>query len=142
MSHDQYAESRLEAEDRSRAIERFRVVHDRRRTSHYDDEHGRWLQSVHVVAEAGTGSRYSVVVTPLDKDSRDREGGPVVVTVLSPWTDAKVMQADGVVAASYVAEHLTAGRWRDDRLHAGDLAALTLTVAHALGRDAHPMVDG
>lgn len=89
---------------------------------------------VEVNAEAGTGSRYFVVATPLSPLGRGVGGGPVLVTVLWPWQDSWCLQYGGTLALSYVAEHLTVGRYRTDRLHGGDAAALTLTVATALGR--------
>jgi hypothetical protein len=84
-------------------------------------------------AEAGTGSRYAVCVTPLPPGAN--EGGPVLVTVIQPWQDCWALQPTGFLAQSYVEEHLSAGRYLDDRLHGGDMAALLLTVAHALGRE-------
>jgi hypothetical protein len=61
-------------------------------------------------------------------------GGPILVTVCSPWQDAWALQETGVLAASYVAGHLTQDRKVRDHLNGGDLAALTLTVAHVLDR--------
>lgn len=93
-------------------------------------------QSRQVEAEAGTGSRYVVVVTRLGAGGA-REGGPMLVSVVWPWQDCKVMQADGWLDQSYVAEHLTDGRASERRLHGGDLWALTQTIRIALRR-----VDG
>lgn len=103
------------------------------------DPHGNMV-SVAIEAEAKTGSRYVVVCTALPRAAMLREGGPVLVTVLWPWQDAWTLQWEGDLHASYVAEHLTDGRWKADTLHGGDLAALTLTIADALGREA--FVDG
>lgn len=89
----------------------------------------RWVE-----AEARTGSRYVVCVTPLPDLVQKREGGKVLVSVVWPWQDCKVMQSDSYLDVSYVAEHLTDGRNFDRRLNGGDLAALTMTVRHALGR--------
>lgn len=110
------------------AMQKFRLVHDS----------GPDLLRRYVSAEAGTGSRYAVVATRLPDPGPLMEGGPMVVTVLSPWQDAWAMADSGELHSSYVAEHLTAGRYRDQRLHGGDLAALTLTIAHALRREAVP----
>jgi hypothetical protein len=90
----------------------------------------------YVEAEADTGSRYAVTVTRLPHAARRREGGPVLVTVTAPWQDAWALQQSGDLHASYVAEHLSGDRWRNGSLNGGDLAALTLTVAYALGRNA------
>ena len=57
-----------------------------------------------------------------------------LVTVIWPWQDSWCLQYGGHLALSYVAEHLTGGRLRKDRLNGGDAAALTLTIAYALGR--------
>jgi hypothetical protein len=90
----------------------------------------------YVSAEARTGSRYSVTVTPLPIDGRRYEGGPLLVTVTSPWTDSWTLQRTGSLHVDYVAEHLTGRRAIENALHGGDLAALTLTVAYALDREA------
>lgn len=86
----------------------------------------------HVEAEADTGSRYVVVATRLGIGGR-REGGDVLVTVLWPWQDAWPLSAGGYLDDSYIAEHLCGGRGRN--LNGGDLAALSLTIRHALGRE-------
>ena len=88
----------------------------------------------YVEAEADTGTRYVVVATALP--AGHREGGDVLVTVLWPWQDAHTMSADPgrTTAESYVAEHLCDGRDRKGNLAPEDLAALTRTVHHVLGR--------
>lgn len=93
---------------------------------------------VTVRAEAGTGSNYLVVATPLGSLGERETGGPVLITVINPWQDCWSLQDDPhrTLALSYVAEHLTDGRWRSRRMHGGDVAALTLTIAHILGRKA------
>lgn len=88
-----------------------------------------------VEADADTGTYYAVLVTPLSQDAEMLTGGPAMVTILAPWRDSHALQWEGDLHSNYVAEHLTAGRFRDG-LNAGDLAALTLTVASALGRKA------
>lgn len=85
-----------------------------------------------VEAEAKTGSRYQVVATRLG-GARIHTGGPVLISVLQPWQAAYPLQEGGPLHSSYVAEHLTGGRGRWDP-HGGDLAALTYTIAHVLGR--------
>jgi hypothetical protein len=144
-----YAGSDLWREDVRRADENWHVTNEIR--TPFEVLHGtadggrvpiawRTAEIVEVNAEAATGSRYSVVTTPLSPLMRGIGGGPVLVTVLWPWQDAWCLQDDGDLHASYVAEHLTDGRFRSDKLHGGDLAALTKTVAYALGRTA--VVDG
>lgn len=93
---------------------------------------GEW-DTRYVEAEAGTGSRYVVVVTRLGM-AQMVEGGPLLITVLWPWQDAWTMAEEGYLDQSYVLEHLTVGRGRDGRLHGGDLQALTMTIRHALSR--------
>lgn len=117
--------------DQDAAEEKFRLIGDV--SNGWMAERGkpmsRWVE-----AEADTGSRYAVMVTWLPEEVRRREGGQVLVSVVWPWQDCKVMQDDGYLDQSYVAEHLTAGRAAEKRLHGGDLKALTMTIQHALGR--------
>lgn len=87
---------------------------------------------VHVTAEAGTGSRYSVVVTPLAGGSIYEGGGEVLVSVLSPWRTCYPMQRDGDVHWRYIEEKFLPR----SECHGGDLAALTRTIARALDRPA------
>lgn len=88
----------------------------------------------YVEAESNTGSRYAVFVTRLTSVMRDRAGGPLLVTVLWPWQDSWCLQESGVLTAEYVGEKLTCHRYKDRRVNAGDLTALTMTVAYALNR--------
>lgn len=85
------------------------------------------------IASAGTGSRYAALATKVHADVASREGGPVILTVLSPWQDSHAVAVNGWLDESYVAEHLTAGRGRAGRLHADDLAALTMLLRILLG---------
>lgn len=94
----------------------------------------RGVQFVETMSD--TGSRYVVVATPLGPLGRSSCGGPTLVTVYSPWRDCWALQDSGLLASSYVAEHLTTVSPSPSHIHGGDLAALTLTVAHALGREA------
>lgn len=87
------------------------------------------------VATAGTGSSYRALATRIHADVASREGGPIIVTVLSPWQDAHALAVDGWLGESYVAEHLTAGRARSGPMHAGDLTAVTMLVRILLGRE-------
>lgn len=91
-----------------------------------------------VEAEAGTGWRYAVVATRLPPGIAAHEGGTHMVTVLSPFRAAYVMQGPetgGTVFPSYVAEKFMprdAAKFENPR----NLVALTLCVARALGREA------
>lgn len=97
-------------------------------------------ESIRVIeASADTGSRYSVVVTPLPPVSRGILGASHLVSVVSPWQAAYPMQVHGELHSNYVAEKLCGDRLLSERLYGGDLAALTLTVAYALGRQ--PVLD-
>lgn len=86
-------------------------------------------------ASAATGSRYSVLVTRVHADVAAREGGPLIISVLSPWCDSYALAEQGYLDRSYVAEKLTGGRARDGRLHGGDLGALTHLIGILLGRE-------
>lgn len=85
-------------------------------------------------ATAATGSRYSVLVTRVHGDVASREGGPVIVTVLSPWQAAYPVAEQGYLDHTYVAEKLTGGRAREGSLHGGDLASITRLIGLLLGR--------
>lgn len=83
-------------------------------------------------AEAGTGYRYAVTVSDLPVGAL--EGGPLLVTVTSPWVDAWALQGDEdrALHENYVREHLCGGPTR--RVSDADVRALTLLVRHALNR--------
>lgn len=124
--------------DRDEAAALWRVVQETTLPC-YNNHGGEFGEIRFVRADAGTGTNYVVITTPLDPAAKAETGGPVLVVVYSPWQDVWAMQRDNedhsnVVAASYVAEHLCQGRRSKKTLHGGDLAAITLTVAHALGR--------
>lgn len=134
-----YVGSKMWLDDVRKARANWKIVAEERRKvmpslgeAVRGDEFGHEI--VMVEAEAGTGSAYRVVVTPLGMVGRGRMGGPALVSVISPWSDTWALQYGGHLALSYVAEHLCEGRFRADRLHGGDAAALTLTIAYALGR--------
>jgi hypothetical protein len=86
-------------------------------------------------ASAGTGSRYSVLLTRVHGDVAAREGGPVIVSVLAPWSDTYALAEQGYLDHTYVAEKLTGGRARSGQLHGGDLAALTKLIGILMGRE-------
>lgn len=82
-------------------------------------------------ASAATGSKYTVLVTRVHADVAAREGGPVIVTVLSPWSAAYPLADQGYLDHSYVADKFFGGRF----VHGGDLAALTRLIGLLLGRE-------
>lgn len=86
------------------------------------------------VATAATGSSYRVLATRVHADVASREGGPVIVTVLSPWSAAYPLAEQGYLDRSYVAEKFLGGR----AVHDGDLAALTCLIGLLLGRETQP----
>lgn len=118
-----YAGTDLWLSDISEAIEHWVVKDDEQQDG-----------SRYVRAEADTGTTYIVVITHLGQEAEGRLGGPTLVTVCQPWQDSWPLQNDGPLTASYVSQHLCSDRTRLDHLNGGDLAALTLTVAYALGR--------
>lgn len=79
-------------------------------------------------ATAGTGSSYRVLATRVHADIASREGGPVVVAVLSPWQAVYPFADEGYLDESYVLEKLARGR------HPDDVAALTMLIRVLLGR--------
>jgi hypothetical protein len=83
----------------------------------------------HVVAEAGTGSRYSVIVTVLGDTSVLHEGGRYLVSVLAPWQNCWTWSG-GDMDMVYVGEHLKDPTTKI--MHGGDLAALTHAVNRTL----------
>lgn len=86
----------------------------------------------YVTAEAGTGYKYALTVTPLPLAGQQGEGGPMLVTILRPWVDAWALQSSGYLTEGYVAEHLCGSPTR--QVSDGDLRAITLLVRHALNR--------
>jgi hypothetical protein len=115
------------------------VQHDEASTPEWVDEHftikvdapNRLTGVRYVSAEAHTGYRYALVVTRLPLAGERGEGGPLLVTVTSPWIDAWALQPSGYLSERYVAEHLCdAPRSHSD----ADVHAITLLVRHALDR--------
>jgi hypothetical protein len=90
----------------------------------------------YVTAEADNGWRYSVVVSVLPHAGWNYEGGPMLVTVTSPWIDAHALQSTGYLSEKYVAEHLCGGPYR--KVSDADAHAMTLLVCHALDRTTTP----
>lgn len=85
----------------------------------------------YLLAEADTGWRYAIVITPLPSRAVKEEGGPMLVTVLSPWQDAWALQRTGYLSEKYVNEHLRGGYDRSP----ADIRALTLLVRAGLDRE-------
>ena len=84
-------------------------------------------------ATADTGWRYSIAICRLPVDGEELEGGPMLVTVTSPWTDAWALQRDGFLSAKYVDEHLSGTSGRFSR-SAVDIKILTKLIRFGLGR--------
>lgn len=83
-------------------------------------------------AEAGTGYRYNVTTSQLPNAGVVGEGGPVLVTVTSPFTDAWALQGTGYLDEEYIRDHLCGGSLHE--ASDADIRALTLLIRHALGR--------
>ena len=84
-------------------------------------------------ATADTGWRYSVVISELPKEGERLEGGPMLVTVTSPWTDAWALQKSGYLTEKYIDEHLSGSSGRFSR-SAIDIRILTELICFGLGR--------
>lgn len=82
-------------------------------------------------ATADTGWRYSICVSELPDDGIALEGGPLLVTVLSPWTAAWALQRIGYLSERYVEEHLNGHVTRSGV----DIRVLTMLVRKGLGRE-------
>lgn len=80
---------------------------------------------------AGTGSKYEALATRVHADVASRLGGPVVVTLLAPWTATYPFAAEGYLDETYVADKLGKGR----TIHPDDLTAITELIRILLGRD-------
>lgn len=97
----------------------------------------------YVDAEAGTGSRYTVVASRLPDIARVMLSAPVHVSVVYPWRASYELQDRGYLAVSYLLEKL--GKpGREPSLaeyHWGDVVALALTVGHLLFRPVEPLRD-
>ena len=71
-----------------------------------------------------------MLATKVHADIAEREGGPIIVQVLSPWTAAYPFATEGYLDESYIADKLFRGR----PIHPDDLAAITKLVRLVLGR--------
>ena len=85
-------------------------------------------------ATADTGWRYSVVISDLPDEGADLEGGPMLVTVTSPWTAAWALQRTGWLDVRYIDEHLSGAAGRFSRSSV-DIAILTRLIRKGLGRE-------
>lgn len=93
--------------------------------------YGQERSIVHIEAEADTGSRYTVISTPIGPFLSPQAGGQVLVSVLHPYRTAYVIQYDSFLMWTYVQEKfIPAGR---APVFGGDIAALTLAICHATG---------
>ena len=84
-------------------------------------------------ATADTGWRYSIAISTLPGDGEALEGGPMLVTVTSPWTDAWALQKTGYLDVRYVDEHLSGSEGRYSRSSV-DIAILTWLIRRGLDR--------
>ena len=84
----------------------------------------------YVEVEAGTGSRYAVAASRLPPRAEVVEGGPMLVSVLSPWKTCYVLDEFGVLYWTYVEEKFISRR----EVNAGDLVGVTVAIGAALGR--------
>ena len=80
-------------------------------------------------ATADTGWRYSIVISDLPGDGAVLEGGPMLVTVTSPWQKCWAFQRTGYLYERYVVEHLC-----PVNVGAVDARVLTLLVREGLDR--------
>lgn len=90
--------------------------------------------SVYVEAEAGTGSRYAVVISKLPFAGAMREGGQHLISVLQPIQSNMAFSVfpGEEIHLDYVHEKLIA-RNRPSGMSGGDLAGIWKTVNHACG---------
>jgi hypothetical protein len=82
-------------------------------------------------ATADTGWRYAITICELPPIGETMEGGPLQVTVLSPWVDTWALQRAGYLSEGYIREHLCGNVTRS----AVDIRVLTLLVRKGLGRE-------
>jgi hypothetical protein len=93
-------------------------------------EIGGSAKGVYVSAEAGTGSRYAVVVSPMPHPGGDREGGQHLISLLQPWQGNMVFTAypGEEIDPSYVMEKLVPRERSVATVHGGDAAGIVITV--------------
>lgn len=84
-------------------------------------------------ANNGTGASCRILATRVHADVASRLGGPIVVTVLSPWQAAYAFADEGYLDPQYVAEKLVP---RGLLPHPDDLETLTDLTRLVLGRGA------
>lgn len=92
--------------------------------------------SLIVQTEAGTGSKYVVVVTKLPE--YHGQGGSHLISLLQPWQKNMAYELmDGEeIHPSYLAEKLLRDGKSVNEVHGGDFAAMCLTVNWATSRHA------
>lgn len=84
---------------------------------------------VYLNAEAGTGSRYAVVITPVPNPGHSKEGGAHLISLLQPWQANMVFTVDGgEIHPDYVLEKLSPRDKAPGQMHGGDAAALVMAV--------------
>lgn len=96
---------------------------------------------VYVNAEAGTGSRYAVVITPVPHPGAGKEGGQHLISLLQPWQTNMVFTVDGgEIHPDYVLEKLLPRGKSMDQVHGGDAQAVVLAVNAAAGMMAKAII--
>lgn len=90
---------------------------------------GASMTAVYVNAEAGTGSRYTVVVSKLPLVAQQNEGGALLISLLQPRQASMVFTAypGEVIHGDYVVEKLC-----KELQYGGDRAGVVLAVNEAL----------
>lgn len=89
-----------------------------------------------VEAEAGTGSRYTVVSTPLPQvAAMCLGGGSHLITVVYPWSVSYMLQRGGDLHWDYLMEKFVSPAREVRKTYAGDLMALAMTIAEVTGRE-------
>lgn len=91
-------------------------------------------ESMFVMAEAKTGSRYSVLISQLPYGAARMTGGDHLITVLQPWqTNYPITTYPGEkLHPSYIAEKLLRPGRALEETHGGDFEAICLTINHAI----------
>lgn len=89
--------------------------------------------AAYLTAEAGTGSRYAVVISRIPHAALSREGGQHLISVLQPWQTNMVFTLfpGDEIHPDYVLEKLLPRGKRAEDLHGGDAQALVMAVNKA-----------
>lgn len=91
-------------------------------------------EAVYVNAEAGTGSRYSVVVSKMPPLGAEKEGAGWLVSVLQPWQTCYPVSFLDPLHLDYVLEKFCRPGADARLIHGGDARAMQATINMALGK--------